>query len=177
MKPKRQPIFTRNCASSMPGKVIERPGCFSSTSPRPFDRLNSMKSKIFLSALMVCALAGFGHGVFAEDVKLTANEAAKHIGETATVTDKVEDAHQAQGGNIFLNMGGKHPNETFTVFVAASAAGEFKDVKGYLGKTISVTGKIQDHQGKPEITVKSPSDITVKEDASAAAASSPAASA
>ena len=37
----------------------------------------------------------------------TALEAAKHIGETATVTDKVEDAYQAKGGNIFLNMGGK----------------------------------------------------------------------
>ena len=137
-----------------------------------------MKSKIFLSALAVCAVAGFGQGLYAEDAaKLTASEAAKHIGETATVTDKVEDAHQAQGGNIFLNMGGKHPNETFTVFVAASAAGEFKDVKSYLGKTISVTGKIQDHQGKPEISVKSPSDITVKDDAGAAAAASPAASA
>jgi DNA/RNA endonuclease YhcR with UshA esterase domain len=101
----------------------------------------------------------------------TGLEAAKHIGETGTVTDKVETAYQAKGGNIFLNMGGKHPEETFTVFVPASAAPEFKDIKMYDGKTISVTGKIEDHKGKPQISVKSPSDITIKSDASSASSS------
>jgi DNA/RNA endonuclease YhcR with UshA esterase domain len=71
-------------------------------------------------------------------------------------------------------MGGRHPDETFTVFVPASAATEFKDIKIYDGKTISVTGKIEDHKGKPQISVKSPSDITIKPDASAAPSTAPA---
>jgi DNA/RNA endonuclease YhcR with UshA esterase domain len=137
-----------------------------------------MLSKIYLAILTVAAVVGSAQISLAKDPDLNAVDAAKHIGETATVTDKVEDAYQAKGGNIFLNMGGRHPNETFTVFVATANAEAFKDFKSYLNKTISVTGKIEDHKGKPEITVKTPSDITVKEDSGAAAPSaSPAATA
>jgi hypothetical protein len=37
-------------------------------------------------------------------------EAAKHVGETAVVTGKVDSFHQSGKGNIFLNMGGAYPN-------------------------------------------------------------------
>lgn len=130
--------------------------------------------------MVACAVLSFTSNGSAKDAaEYNSLEAAKHIGETVTVTDKVDDAYQAQGGNIFLNMGGKHPNESFTVFVPASASSEFKEVKNYVGKTISVTGKIADHQGKPQIVIKSPSDITSKGDnvttpgASAGASASP----
>src|SRR5947199_6150801 len=114
-------------------------------------------------SLIACGVLSSLQPINGKDLpEYTAIESAKHIGETATVTDKVDDAYQAKGGNIFLNLGGKHPNEAFTVFVPTSSASEFKDVKMYDGKTISVTGKITEHNGKPEITVKSPSDITIK---------------
>jgi len=103
----------------------------------------------------------------AETTEYSGAEAAKHIGETATVTDKVERAHQATGGNIFLNMGGAHPNETFTIFIPADAAEKFADFKKYQGATISVVGKISAHGDKPEITVNSPDQITLKETAPA----------
>ncbi len=136
-----------------------------------------MLSKCFLAAITASVVLGLVAAVQAKDeAEYTAEEAAKHIGETATVTAKVEDTYQAKGGNVFLNLGGKHPNETFTVFVPASAASEFKDVKSYEGKTISVTGKIEDHKGKPEIAVKLPADITVKgDDQSSAPSASPSA--
>lgn len=128
-----------------------------------------MITKTFMRASFVSATLTFMAAAYAAD--FNGLEAAKHIGETATVTDKVESAFQAKGGNIFLNMGGRHPDETFTVFVPASAAAEFKDIKMYDGKTISVTGKIEDHKGKPQISIKSPSEITIKSDAGAAATS------
>ncbi len=43
----------------------------------------------------------------------TAAEAAKHVGETATVTDKVDEVYQSAKGHIFLNMAGKSPNQAF----------------------------------------------------------------
>ena len=126
-------------------------------------------------ALACLALGSTGSAQTADTPEYTATEAAKHVGETATVTGKIEDAYQAKGGNIFLNMGGRHPNETFTIFVPASAASEFKDVKAYDGKTVSVTGKIEEHKDKPQIAIRSSSDITAKGDDQPAA--SPAASA
>ncbi len=62
---------------------------------------------------------------FAEPTEYSATEATKHVGETATVTDKVERAYQAKGGNIFLNMGNADPNETFAIFIPADAAPKF----------------------------------------------------
>lgn len=137
-----------------------------------------MKRGISRATLTFCALLGLVQIGFGKDEPVySAEEAAKHIGETATVTDKVDDVYQAKGGNIFLNLGGHHPDEAFTVFIAATNADAFKDFKSYEGKTISVTGKIQEHKDKPEISVKSPSDITVKDDSAAATAASPAATA
>lgn len=127
-------------------------------------------SILFLSALLRLISAGYA----ADPAEYTGLEAAKHVGENGTVTDKVETAFQAKGGNIFLNMGGRHPDETFTVFVPSSAASEFKDIRIYEGNTISVTGKIEGHKGKPQSSVKSPSDITIKSDASGASSTAPA---
>src|SRR5689334_22932776 len=69
-------------------------------------------------------------------------EAAKHINETATVQDTVENVHQSKKGNIFLNMGGRYPNQLFTAFIPTASASAFPDFKQYDSKTISVTGKI-----------------------------------
>lgn len=130
------------------------------------------------AAVVALAIFGLVQSGFAKDEPTyTAEEAAKHIGETATVSGKVEDAHQSQGGPAFLNIGGRHPNETFTIFISAGDSSAFKDVKEYVGKTVSITGKIKDHQGKPEIMAKTPSDLTVKDEGSSGSAAGTAASA
>ena len=118
-----------------------------------------MKTGKLFAALAVSLLTS----ALADTTEYSATEAAKHIGETATVTGKVERANQAKGGNIFLNMGGAHPNETFTIFIPADAAAKFADFKKYEGATVSVTGKISAHGDKPEITINSPDQINLKE--------------
>lgn len=89
-------------------------------------------------------------------------EAAKHIGENATVSDRVDGVHQSGKGNIFLNMGGKYPNQAFTAFIPAKNAGQFSDYQKYDGQTVAVSGKITSYRGKPEIVVTSPSQINAK---------------
>jgi DNA/RNA endonuclease YhcR with UshA esterase domain len=91
-----------------------------------------------------------------------ATEAAKHIGETATVTDKVDSVHQSGKGNIFLNMGGKYPNQVFTAFIPAANAAQFSDVQQYQGQMVAVTGKITLYHGKPEIAVSSPTQLRLQ---------------
>jgi DNA/RNA endonuclease YhcR with UshA esterase domain len=89
-------------------------------------------------------------------------EAAKHVGETATITGTVDGVHQSGKGNIFLNMGGKYPNQAFTAFIPSSSAAQFSNSQQYEGRTVSVSGKITLYKGKPEIIVNSPSQITTK---------------
>lgn len=89
----------------------------------------------------------------------TAVEAAQHIGETATVSDKVDGFHQSGKGNIFLNMGGRYPNQAFTAFIPSSAASNIPSPQQYEGKRVSVSGKIALYRGKPEIIVTSPTQL------------------
>jgi len=91
-----------------------------------------------------------------------ATEAAKHVGENATITDTVDSVHQSGKGNIFLNMGGRYPNQAFTAFIPAGSAAQFSNIQEYQGRTVAVSGKIALYKGKPEIVVMSPSQIVAK---------------
>jgi DNA/RNA endonuclease YhcR with UshA esterase domain len=118
-----------------------------------------MKTKTLI-ALFVCALVA---SVVAQaPVACTAAEAAKHVGEIATVTDKVVGVHQSSKGHIFLNMGGTYPNQQFTVFIPTGSASQFSNPQQYEGKTVSVSGKITLYHGKPEIIVENVSQIIIK---------------
>ena len=101
-------------------------------------------------------------------LECNALEAADHVGETATVTDKVDDVHQTTAGTIFINMGGAYPNNAFTIFIPASSAVDFKSFKNYKGARLSVSGKIGEFKEKPQIVVTDPSQLKVKTPASSA---------
>jgi DNA/RNA endonuclease YhcR with UshA esterase domain len=118
-----------------------------------------MKRKtLFPFFALVCAAS-----TIAQTSNYPAREAAKHVGETATITDTVDGVHQMSGkGNIFLNMGGKYPNQAFTAFIPSSSAAQFSNPQQYEGRTVSVSGKITLYKGKPEIIVNSPSQISAK---------------
>jgi hypothetical protein len=118
-----------------------------------------MKTKISLALL----LAGVTSLVVAQhSVTCTAAEAGKHVGEIATITDKVNGVHQSGRGNIFLNLGGKNPNQMVTAFIPAASAGDFSNPQQYDGKIVAVSGKITLSQGKPEILVTNVSQIVIK---------------
>src|SRR5215469_10781201 len=85
----------------------------------------------------------------------TAREAAQHVGETATITDKVDRVHQAGKGNILLNMGGAYPDPSFTAFIPARTAAQFPQPQQYEGRMVAVSGKITLQRGKTEIIVTS----------------------
>jgi DNA/RNA endonuclease YhcR with UshA esterase domain len=118
-----------------------------------------MKTKILLASF-AGALAALA--VAQAPPNYTAAEAAKHVGETSTVTDRVDGVHQSGKGNIFLNMGDKYPNQAFTAYIPSGSAGQFSQPQQYEGRTVAVSGKITLYRGKPEIIVTSPSQIIVK---------------
>ena len=117
-----------------------------------------MKTKTLLTLFAVICAAS----VTAQTPNYTAAEAAKHLWETATITDKVDGVHQSGKGNIHLNMGGKHPNQAFTAFIPSASAEQFPQPQQYEGQTVAVSGKITLYRGKPEIIVNSRSQISTK---------------
>src|SRR5438132_2174563 len=117
-----------------------------------------MKRKTLLTFFAVICTAS----IIAQSSNYTAVEAAKHVGETATIADKVDGVHQSRKGNIFLNMGGKYPNQAFTAFIPSASASKFPNAKQCEGTTVAVTGRIVLYHGKPEIVVNSTSQVTSK---------------
>jgi len=114
------------------------------------------KTSIALMALICAAL------VNAQSSNYTPQEAAKHVGETATITRMVDGFHQSGKGNIFLNIGGKYPNQAFTAFIPAASAAQFSNPQQYEKRTVAVSRKITLYHGKPEIVVNSPSQISAQ---------------
>src|SRR5207253_6498340 len=93
--------------------------------------------------LMVVAMTAVAALALAQQPKeYSAAEAAKHVGEEATITDVVTGVHQSRAGHIFLNMGGKYPNQAFTAFVPKDSADQFPNAKEFDGHRVAITGKI-----------------------------------
>src|SRR5438270_10373470 len=86
-----------------------------------------------------------------ETKEYSAAEAAKHVGETATVTDKVANVFESQGGNMFLNFGARYPNQVFTALIPKDSADQFPNAKELDGRTVPITGKMVLYKDKPEI--------------------------
>lgn len=108
-----------------------------------------MKRRLFFLCLLL-PLLGFA------DVK--PEEAGKHLGHTVTVTGTVAQVIQPKK-TTFINFGAAYPNH---VFSAAAFNHSLEELRHLEGKTVSVTGKVTEHKGKPEIEVTSLDQIKVK---------------
>jgi len=100
--------------------------------------------------------------------EITAKDAEKYLGKTETVCGQVASARHAvmsKGQPTFLNLDEPYPNQIFTVVIWGSEGDKFPEPpdKLYRGKTVCVTGKITSFQGKPQIVVKDPKQIVVKQ--------------
>ncbi len=85
---------------------------------------------------------------------MSIQDAAKHIGETACVTGKVLKVAQSKGGTYFLDFCEDYRQCPFTVVVFPKDLPNVGDVKLLEGKTIEITGKIEEYRGRAEIILK-----------------------
>jgi micrococcal nuclease len=111
-------------------------------------------------------LAGLVSVAFAQET-ITPKDAAKFIGQQKTVCGTVASAHfatRSKGQPTFINLDKPYPNQVFTVLIWGSDRSKFEKPPEtlYAGKEICVTGMIQSYQGRPEIIVKEPAQITVR---------------
>jgi S1/P1 Nuclease len=122
-------------------------------------------------------LAGVLNGIFDGSVKLvdvpvdntaaaTTNSAALKSGENVTICEKVYSTKYFDGSRMtLLNLGAAYSNQKLTIMIRSEDRGKFKVAPdaAYLHKNICVTGVVQDYKGKPEIVVKDPQQIVIKD--------------
>jgi len=112
-----------------------------------------------------CALfAMLLHSQAAWSQQYTAQEAAQHIGEKATVCGVVVSAKFAvtsRGQPTFLNLDRPYPDQVFTVVIWGADRSKFGQPEiAFSAKQICVTGWIAAYKGRPEIIAKDPVQIT-----------------
>ncbi|MES2278391.1 MAG: hypothetical protein V4592_20335 [Bacteroidota bacterium] len=117
-----------------------------------------MKNIIILALFAVLA------GKASAQTVIPAKDAAKHIGETVTITDKVFSGKYFDSNKMtLLDIGGYNPNQLLTVMIPGADKEKFKGSPevDYKGKDVTITGKIIDYKGKPEIIVNDPKQLKV----------------
>jgi len=95
---------------------------------------------------------------------LNPEEAAAHVGETATVCGLVASASyaaQAPTSPTFLDLGKPYPNQIFTGVIFGSDRAKFGQPETSLrGKQVCLTGEIFLYQGRPEIILRDPKALS-----------------
>jgi hypothetical protein len=120
----------------------------------------AMNPARLLAALVAVELWAYSAGA----ANLPPEDAASHIGEKATVCGVVASAKyeaDAQSQPTLLDLGKPSPNAIFTAVVYADNRPKFGTPEAsLLGRRICVTGQISDYQGKAEIVLTDPSQLT-----------------
>jgi DNA/RNA endonuclease YhcR with UshA esterase domain len=91
---------------------------------------------------------------------ISAEEAANHIGQEATVCGSVASARYAsrsRGKPTFLNLSAPYPRQIFIVVIWGEDRGKFGQPETtYTGERICVTGRIALYRRMPEIIIRDP---------------------
>lgn len=98
------------------------------------------------------------------EVRIDAEEAKDYIGTPAEVCGEVASAEyvaQLGGKPTFLNLGRAHPNQLFTIVIWENDRAKWTEPpeKQYENREICVRGRIEMHEGTPQIVVESPDQI------------------
>jgi hypothetical protein len=103
----------------------------------------------------------------APEIRISANEASGHAGTVAEVCGDVASTsylNNVEGNPAFINFEKPHPDQVFTIVIW----GEHHELwqtpphQLYENRSVCVTGRIDVHEGVPQITVHSPDRIQIQ---------------
>ena len=105
----------------------------------------------------------FTSKVFAQE-QINASQAVNFIGQTKTVCGVIAStkyASYSRGQPTFINLDKPYPNQVFTILIWGRDSAKFYNADRIfsVGKRICATGLISSYRGKPEMTVRGPSQI------------------
>ncbi|MCU0372685.1 MAG: hypothetical protein MUE56_05525 [Ignavibacteria bacterium] len=87
-------------------------------------------------------------------------EVNEHVGKNAEVKGYVADV-VVRPKVIYLNFDRKYPKNTFTAVIFPGNADKFGNVEQYRNKNVTVSGKIETFNGKPQIILNRKEQLTI----------------
>lgn len=124
---------------------------------------------ILIFGLILSRVYSPGSGPPNPEVTITADQAAEYTGTVAEVCGRVKSAnflHRVGGQPTFLNFGEPHPNQLFTAVIWGNKRELWRTPpeEAYLNQNICVSGRIQLHDGTPQIEVEFREQIRLNEE-------------
>jgi hypothetical protein len=115
--------------------------------------------------IVVSSLSLFCFGI-AQAAELSAEDAPTHVGESTTICGTVVSAKYAErtrGQPTFLNLDKPYPQQIFTAVIWGTNRQSFGTPEtALLGRHVCVSGLIQLYRQRPEIILRSPSQLTTR---------------
>ncbi len=87
-------------------------------------------------------------------------DAPAHIGEYASVRGTLVDSYTSASGTVFLDFCKNYKGCPFSGVIFADDVKAFGDLSRLAGQTVTLTGKISSYQGKAEIVLSDPSQLS-----------------
>jgi DNA/RNA endonuclease YhcR with UshA esterase domain len=115
----------------------------------------AIAKRVFVALLLLPVVC------WAQSLHITDEQAAAHVGQQVTVQGTVSSVYTSRGGNTFINFGGSYPNQDFTAVIFSEASSSFPNVDPLQGKQVEVSGVVRLYHGKPEIILRSASQLRV----------------
>jgi hypothetical protein len=120
------------------------------------------KNIAFLIAFLVAASCAFAqHAV-------SSFQARNHIGEYSKVCGLVASTHfanRSRGAPTFINLDQAYPEQVFTAVIWIEDRAKFGyPEERFADRQICLSGVIQLYRGIPEIILRSPSQVEIKQD-------------
>lgn len=94
---------------------------------------------------------------------IDACKAKNYYGQKLIVEGEIVDTYRSKTNTVFLNFKKPYPNQCFSAVLFSSY--QYKFVQNpefyYLNKTVRIFGEIKNYKGKPQIILKSPTQIEI----------------
>jgi len=87
-------------------------------------------------------------------------EASKYVGDYASVRGTLIDAYTSASGTVFLDFCKSYKTCSFSGVIFADDVKKFGDLSRYNNTVVTLTGKISSYQGKAEIVLSDPSQLS-----------------
>lgn len=87
-------------------------------------------------------------------------DAPNHVGDIASVRGVLVEAYTSASGTVFLDFCKSYKTCPFSGVIFADDAKAFGDISRFVGQTVTLTGKISSYQGKAEIVLSDPSQLS-----------------
>jgi exonuclease VII large subunit len=101
-------------------------------------------------------------GAAAQGATIAPAQAKIHVGQTVTVEGPVSNVFVTRTGAVFIDIGGRYPDNAFTAVVFPRDSVKFHGLSALNGKTVDINGAVKLYQDRPEIVLTSEDQLKAK---------------